>query len=578
MANGSALALGGDRVQAAHQQLALLGVDDAEGDLHTHDAPYCRPPVRVHVVDPSAYTPPYDHALCAALARAGADVRARHEPLRARRRSRAPRATRVDERFYRGVPRRAPARARQARPPRARHARAAARAARGADVVHFQWLAVQPLDVHLLRAFGRPLVLTAHDVLPREPRPGQRARPAPPVRARRRGRRALRARPRAARRRARRRAGEGPRHPARRVRHPRAADGAAAAGAAPASSGPVVLFFGLLRPYKGLDVLLEAWRGHRRAPSCGSSARRGWTPRRCAPPRRPACASSSASSATPRSARYFRRADLVVLPYREIDQSGVLFTALGARHAAAAQRRRRLPRGRRAGRGRARPARRPRGAARRRSRACSATRPRASALAEGARARRGRALRLGRRSPAATSTLYGRLARMSDWREANRAFWDERVPIHVDGDFYDVEGFLAGDVALRPFELDELGDVTGATLAAPAVPLRPRHAVVGAARRARHRPRLLRAGDRGGPRRSPRARRSTPSSCTPTSTTRPRRSAAAASTSSTPAWARSSGCPTSSAGRRRWPRCSRPAGASTSSSSTRSPTSSPTTT
>ena len=31
-------------------------------------------PVKVHVVDPSAYTPPYDHALCAALARAGVDV------------------------------------------------------------------------------------------------------------------------------------------------------------------------------------------------------------------------------------------------------------------------------------------------------------------------------------------------------------------------------------------------------------------------------------------------------------------------------------------------------------------------
>ena len=29
--------------------------------------PYCLPPVRVHVVDPSSYTPPYDHALCDAL-------------------------------------------------------------------------------------------------------------------------------------------------------------------------------------------------------------------------------------------------------------------------------------------------------------------------------------------------------------------------------------------------------------------------------------------------------------------------------------------------------------------------------
>src|SRR2546429_656522 len=30
--------------------------------------------MRVHIVDPSAFTPPYDHALCVALARAGADV------------------------------------------------------------------------------------------------------------------------------------------------------------------------------------------------------------------------------------------------------------------------------------------------------------------------------------------------------------------------------------------------------------------------------------------------------------------------------------------------------------------------
>ena len=31
--------------------------------------------MRVDVVDPSAFTPPYDHALCGALARAGARVR-----------------------------------------------------------------------------------------------------------------------------------------------------------------------------------------------------------------------------------------------------------------------------------------------------------------------------------------------------------------------------------------------------------------------------------------------------------------------------------------------------------------------
>ena len=41
--------------------------------------------------------------------------------------------------------------------------------ARAADVVHFQWLDVQWLD-RLLLPRG-PLVLTAHDLLPREPRP-----------------------------------------------------------------------------------------------------------------------------------------------------------------------------------------------------------------------------------------------------------------------------------------------------------------------------------------------------------------------------------------------------------------------
>ena len=41
-----------------------------------------------------------------------------------------------------------------------------------------------------------------------------------------------------------------------------------------------------------------------------------------------ACASSRASSPTTSCRACFARADLVVLPYREIDQSGVLFTAL----------------------------------------------------------------------------------------------------------------------------------------------------------------------------------------------------------------------------------------------------------
>jgi SAM-dependent methyltransferase len=48
--------------------------------------------------------------------------------------------------------------------------------------------------------------------------------------------------------------------------------------------------------------------------------------------------------------------------------------------------------------------------------------------------------------------------------EANRAWWDERVPIHVGSAFYDVEGFRAGGSSLRPFEVEEVGDVSGKRL------------------------------------------------------------------------------------------------------------------
>ena len=51
-----------------------------------------------------------------------------------------------------------------------------------------------------------------------------------------------------------------------------------------------------------------------------------------------------------------------------------------------------------------------------------------------------------------------------EWREANRASWDERVPIHVSGEFYDVAAFKAGEERLQPFEIAEVGDVSGKDL------------------------------------------------------------------------------------------------------------------
>jgi glycosyltransferase involved in cell wall biosynthesis len=94
-----------------------------------------------------------------------------------------------------------------------------------------------------------------------------------------------------------------------------------------AADGPVVLFFGLLRPYKGLEVLLEAWRG-----VAGAELWIVGMPRMdVAPLRRIAGASVRfdlrfVSDAELRG--YLRRADLVVAPYLEAEQSGVLLTAL----------------------------------------------------------------------------------------------------------------------------------------------------------------------------------------------------------------------------------------------------------
>jgi glycosyltransferase involved in cell wall biosynthesis len=284
--------------------------------------------VRVQIVDPSAYTPPYDHALCAALARAGADVDLITSAFGYGPVPPADGYT-VRESFYRwspGVPGSALRRAAKLAthvPDMLRYRRAAL----AADIVHFQWLTVQQLDLHLLPR-GRPLVLTAHDVLPREPRAGQRGAQArlygrmdAVIVHSEHGRRRL---------------VEGLGVTGRRVHViPHGAftylldqpDERPLPTQLAGVRKPVVLCFGLMRPYKGIDVLLEAWRGVQDAelwvvglPKIDTAVLR-------------AAATSSVRFverfiSDPELPAYFRRADLVVLPYREIDQSGVLFTAL----------------------------------------------------------------------------------------------------------------------------------------------------------------------------------------------------------------------------------------------------------
>lgn len=284
-------------------------------------------PLSVQLVDPSAFTPPYDHALAGALARAGARV----ELVTSRfAYGDVPRAEgyAVGERFYRWAPGAPGSRVRRAAklaqhvPDMLRYARYA----RAADVVHFQWLTVQPLDVHLLPR--SPLVLTAHDVLPREPRPGQRD-----------AQRRLYERVEAV--------VVHSEHGAARLRDELGVDPARvhviphgafthfaeADDVAPlppdlaATDKPVVLCFGLMRPYKGIDVLLEAWQGIDDAELwVVGLPKMDIAPLRAAAP--PSVRFVPRFVADRELPAFFRRADLVVLPYREIDQSGVLFTAL----------------------------------------------------------------------------------------------------------------------------------------------------------------------------------------------------------------------------------------------------------
>jgi glycosyltransferase involved in cell wall biosynthesis len=286
--------------------------------------------VRIHVVDPSAFTPPYDHALAAALARAGEEVELITSafPYAA---APLPDGYGVRELFYRHAVGPAGSRLRQASklvehvPDMLRY-RAAARTA---DIAHFQWLDVQWLDSFLLPP--PPVVLTAHDLLPREPKLGQ-------ARAQRRlydrvdaviahskyGRARLVD-------------GLGVDPGKVHVIHHGAfahLTQLPAEQALPAEleqvAVPVVLFFGLLRPYKGLETLLEAWRGIDEAELwIVGMARMALEPLRAMAPAGVRFVPRFIADAE--LPAFFRRADVVVLPYsrtERFDQSGVLATAL----------------------------------------------------------------------------------------------------------------------------------------------------------------------------------------------------------------------------------------------------------
>ena len=46
----------------------------------------------------------------------------------------------------------------------------------------------------------------------------------------------------------------------------------------------------------------------------------------------------------------------------------------------------------------------------------------------------------------------------------NQQLWDEWTRIHETSSFYDLEGFRRGGIRLRPYEVEEIGDVAGREL------------------------------------------------------------------------------------------------------------------
>nr|MBA3865711.1 glycosyltransferase [Solirubrobacterales bacterium] len=286
--------------------------------------------MKVQLVDPSAFTPPYDRALAAALARGGAEV----ELLTTRfLYGEVPPAEgyRVDERFYRRSAGRGleafgrlPFKAAEHLPDMLRFRRDA-----DADVVHYQWLTVPGLDIRLLPA--TPRVMTAHYILPPQPSRRQVASAHRTFGAM----DAVIAHSEHGAARLRDEVGLDPGR-VRVIPHgafdylTRLPEEKPLPAELEGAEGPVILSFGLLRPYKGIENLLAAFRRLR-----GAELWVVGNPRMDVGPLRELAA--EAGGRVRFVTRFvedaeipaiFRAADLVALPYLDAEHSGVLYTGL----------------------------------------------------------------------------------------------------------------------------------------------------------------------------------------------------------------------------------------------------------
>jgi glycosyltransferase involved in cell wall biosynthesis len=295
------------------------------------DNPAARP-LSLALIDPSGYSRPYDHELARELAARGNRVTLWTAGF-VHGEAPEPDGYEVCDLFYRRANRvggrlRQPAKALEhvfdlgrlrrrllARPP---------------DVVHVQWPVLRPVERPFYRALrhaGLPVVFTAHDPLPNAGGAGRRRSFAATARSFQRvivhsewGRRAL--------------IGECGVDPGR-IRVIPHGELAYLRGQPPAplpvpGDGPLVALPGIIRPYKGADVLLAAWPAVReRVPDARLAiAGRPMMDVSALAVGQPGVTLLPRFLSDPELAALLAAADLVALPYRSIDNSGVVFAAL----------------------------------------------------------------------------------------------------------------------------------------------------------------------------------------------------------------------------------------------------------
>lgn len=284
--------------------------------------------MRVALVDPLSYTPPYDDGLAAALASRGHDVTLLAGPFLhgsvpepvgyVREEVFLP----LSGRLFRPVPRsrlRLLLKGVEYLPSAGRLL--SRLEALEPDVVHVQWLPRPELDKRWVRRLRRPSVFTAHDVVPRR----ERARAVWPGLLGWFGRVVVHSE-----RAMRQLADLGvPPDKLRRIAHP----AFEAPEILPPPEGKTLLFFGLIRNYKGLDVLVRALRDVPEAKLVVAG-----DPVDSVEPARALAQELGIDERIEWRLGYLpdaevpalmERAAAVVLPYRQLDSSGVLATAIG---------------------------------------------------------------------------------------------------------------------------------------------------------------------------------------------------------------------------------------------------------